>query len=258
MKSRFAILLVSLLYASYAQAQDSLQREAAKTEIWVPEPRLVKPGANPQSAPDDALILFDGKNLDQWRSEWDSTQPADWTVTNGIVTVNKDKGGIVTRKRFTDYQLHLEYQIPDNISGTGQLRGNSGIFLANIGSGDEGYEVQILDNFNNKTYSNGQAGSVYKQFIPLVNACKKPGEWQTFDIIWQAPRFNRTGTLMSPAYVTVLHNGVLIQNHVELKGQTLWVGQPFYKEHGAAPIKLQAHGDPSEPISFRNIWLRRL
>jgi len=258
MNSRFILLLTGLLITAQARAQDSLQREAAKTEVWSPEPRIVKPGASPQAAPDDALVLFDGKNLDQWRSEWDSTKPAGWLVADGIVTVNKDKGGIVTRKRFTDYQLHLEYQMPEDISGTGQLRGNSGIFLANIGSGDEGYEVQILDNFNNKTYANGQAAPVYKQFIPLANACKKPGEWQTYDIIWQAPRFNRTGTLITPAYVTVLHNGVLIQNHVELRGQTLWVGQPFYKEHGAAPIKLQAHGDPSEPISFRNIWLRRL
>ncbi len=258
MHLKFASLLTGLILTAAATAQDSLQREAAKTEVWTPEPVIVKPGNSPQAPPEDAVILFDGKGLDQWRSEWDSTKPAGWTVADGIVTVNKEKGGIVTRKRFTDYQLHLEYRIPENISGNGQGRGNSGIFLANTGSGDEGYEVQILDNYQNKTYANGQAGAVYKQHIPLANACRKPGEWQTYDIIWQAPRFNHIGTLISPAYVTVMHNGILIQNHVELKGQTLWIGQPFYKEHGPAPIKLQSHGDPSEPISFRNIWLRRL
>ncbi len=252
------LLMAAMSVAAATTAQDSLQRLAARTEVWKPEPRVVKPGIAPHLPPDDALVLFDGKHLDAWRAEWDSTQPAGWTVANGILTVNKDKGGIVTRKRFTDYQLHLEYLIPEDISGSGQDRGNSGVFLAQTGSGDEGYEIQILDNYNNKTYANGQAGSVYKQHIPLVNACRKPGEWQSYDIIWQAPRFDRAGTLVSPAYVTVLHNGVLIQNHVELLGQTRWAGSPFYKEHGPSPIKLQAHGDPSLPLSFRNIWLRRL
>ncbi len=132
------------------------------------------------------------------------------------------------------------------------------MFLASTGAGDAGYELQVLDSFGNKTYVNGQAGSVYKQSIPLVNASRKPGEWQTYDIIWTAPTFNADGSLKTPAYVTALHNGVLIQNNFELKGETMYIGKPEYKKHDAAPIMLQSHGDPSEPISFRNIWLREL
>jgi hypothetical protein len=245
-------------FIATAEAQDSLSKAAAKTEVWGPEPAIVTPGALPQDAPSDAIILFNGSNLDQWRSEKNTTTPAGWDVADGIVTVNKKNGGIVTRQNFTNYQLHLEWRVPANITGSGQGRGNSGVFLANTGNGDVGYEVQILDNYNNKTYNNGQAGSVYKQTIPLANACKKPGEWQYYDLIWTAPQFNTDGTLKTPAYITVLHNGVLLQNHTEVKGQTLWIGQPFYKAHGASPIKLQSHGDPSEPISFRNIWLRPL
>ncbi|MBL7762677.1 MAG: DUF1080 domain-containing protein, partial [Chitinophagaceae bacterium] len=147
---------------------------------------------------------------------------------------------------------------PANITGSGQARGNSGIFLASAGKGDDGYELQVLDNYNNKTYVNGQVGSMYKQSIPLANACKKPGEWQVYDIIWTAPRFNDDGSVKSPGRVTAFHNGVLVQNNYELKGNTPYIGPPVYKKHGAAPIKLQDHGDPSEPISYRNIWLREL
>jgi hypothetical protein len=157
-----------------------------------------------------------------------------------------------------DYQLHIEWRIPENITGSDQARGNSGVFLASSGPGDNGYELQVLDNYNNKTYVNGQAGSIYKQAIPLVNACKKPGEWQGYDVIWTAPRFNNDSSLKSPARVTVFHNGVLVQNNFELKGLTLYIGKPYYKKHGASPVKLQAHGDPSEPISYRNIWIREL
>ncbi len=240
-------------------AADSMREaQAAKTEVWSPEPPVVTPGPTAASAPSDAVVLFDGTTLQQWRAEKDSTMPAGWDVHDGIMTVNKKNGGIVTKQRFNDYQLHLEWQVPENITGSGQARGNSGVFLANTGAGDEGYEIQILDNYHNKTYVNGQAGSVYKQSIPLANACRKPGEWQTYDIIWNAPRFNADGTVKTPAYVTVMHNGVLLQNHTELKGQTAWIGQPVYIAHGPSPIKLQAHGDPSEPISFRNIWLRPL
>lgn len=246
-----AVCVVTLLHA-----QNDPAAQAAKTEIWSPEPPIVTPGNTPQDAPSDAIILFDGKNLDQWHAEKDSTTPAGWTVADGIITVNKKAGGIITKQRFNDYQLHLEWKVPTNITGTNQARGNSGVFVANTGKGDEGYEIQILDNYNNKTYVNGQAGSVYKQAIPMANACKKPGEWQYYDIIWNAPRFNEDGSLKTPAYVTVIHNGVLLQNHTELKGVTKWIGTPEYKAHGASPIKLQAHGDPSEPISFRNIWLR--
>lgn len=237
-------------------AQNDPAAQAAKTEIWSPEPPVVTPGNTPQDAPSDAIILFNGKNLDQWHAEKDSTTPAGWTVADGVMTVNKKAGGIITKQRFNDYQLHLEWKVPTNITGTNQARGNSGVFVANTGKGDEGYEIQILDNYNNKTYVNGQAGSVYKQAIPMSNACKKPGEWQYYDIIWNAPKFNADGSLQTPAYVTVIHNGVLLQNHTEVKGVTKWIGTPEYKAHGASPIKLQSHGDPSEPISFRNIWLR--
>lgn len=237
---------------------DSLEKQAAKTEIWSPLPPLVTPGNIVMEAPSDAIILFGGKDLDQWRSVANPGQPAGWTVGNGFFTVNKKHGNIETKQSFTDYQLHLEWKIPENVEGLGQLRGNSGVFLASTGSADKGYELQIVDSYNNKTYVNGQNGSVYKQYIPLANACKKPGEWQTFDIIWTAPRFNEDATLQSAARVTVIQNGVLIQNNVTLKGETVWIGTAAYKKHGAAPIKLQGHNDPSEPISFRNIWIRPL
>jgi len=228
------------------------------TEFYSPVPKVVTPGNAVAEPPSDAIVLFDGKNLDQWTSVKTPGDPAKWTVADGVFTVNKGTGNIQTKKAFTDYQLHLEWRIPADITGTGQARGNSGVFLASTGPGDDGYEIQILDCFNNNTYVNGQTGSVYKQAIPLANACKKPGEWQTYDIFWTAPRFNDDSTLKTPAYVTVVHNGVLLQNHYELKGQTVYIGTPFYKKHGPAPIKLQAHGDKSEPISYRNIWLREL
>jgi 3-keto-disaccharide hydrolase len=222
-----------------------------------PAPPLVVPGATPGAAPSDAIVLFDGKNLDQWVSTRDKS-PAGWTVADGVVTVNKPAGNIETKRSFTNFQLHLEWRVPEGVTGTGQARGNSGLFLAGTGEGDAGYELQILDSYNNETYVNGQAGSVYKQYIPLVNAMRKPGEWQTYDVIWTAPVFNADGSLRTPAFLTAFHNGVLIQNHVELKGETRNIGKPEYKKHGAAPIKLQAHGDPSPPISFQNIWVREL
>ena len=203
-------------------------------------------------------FLFDGKNLDEWVSVKDPQSPAQWKVADGVITVNKSVGNIQTKRAFTDYQLHIEWKIPANITGSGQARGNSGVFLASTGPGDDGYEMQVLDCYNNATYVNGQTASIYKQSIPLANACKKPGDWQTYDIVWTAPRFNDDGTLKSAARVTAFHNGVLVQNDYELKGATKYIGSPEYKKHGASPIKLQAHGDPSEPISYRNIWIREL
>jgi len=234
------------------------QGDPKATEVWSPVPRVVTPGNHFADAPSDAIILFNGKNLDEWSSVRDSTREAGWKVAGGIMTVDKTKGNIRTKRNFMDYQLHLEYRIPKNITGTGQARGNSGVFLASTGQGDAGYEIQILDSYNNETYVNGQAASVYKQYPPLVNACKRPGEWQTYDIVWTAPRFNEDKSLKSPARVTVFQNGVLVQNNVELKGPTLYIGTPKYTAHGASPIKLQAHGDDSAPISFRNIWVREL
>jgi hypothetical protein len=249
------ILFITLLFTSQ---QIFAQGDPKATEVWSPVPRVVTPGKTFADAPSDAIVLFDGKNLDQWESANDTTKAAGWNVVGGIMTVDKKAGNIQTKQRFMDYQLHLEYRIPENITGSDQARGNSGVFLASTGPGDAGYEMQVLDNYNNKTYVNGQAASIYKQYPPLVNVCKKPGEWQTYDVIWTAPRFNEDGSLKSPAKVTAFHNGVLVQNNVELKGPTLYIGTPSYKAHGASPLKLQAHGDPSAPISYRNIWLREL
>jgi len=210
-----------------------------------------------QVAPADAIILFDGKNLDEWVTVKDKSA-AKWTVSENIFTVKKGTGNIQTKRTFTNYQLHIEWKIPVNITGDGQGRGNSGVFLASTGTGDGGYELQVLDSYNNVTYSNGQAGSIYKQFIPLVNASRKPGEWQSYDIIWTAPIFNENGSIVSTARATVMHNGILIQNNIELKGETAYIGPPIYKKHGPSPIKLQDHGDPSPAISFRNVWIREL
>lgn len=246
-----------VLSMNTASAQESKDPKA--TEVWQPEPKIVAPGTAGNAAPpSDAVVLFDGTNLDEWESADDTNAPARWTLADGAVTVKKGAGNIQTKRAFTDYQLHLEWRIPGNISGEGQARGNSGLFLASTGPGDEGYEIQILDSYNNRTYSNGQAGAIYKQHIPLANANKKPGEWQTYDVVWTAPRFNDDGSLKSPARVTAFINGVLVQNNVELQGTTVYIGKPSYKKHGPAPIKLQDHGDPSEPISFRNIWVREL
>jgi hypothetical protein len=247
-------LAVLLLAPVFVTAQQKAKPE--DTEAWTPVPKIITPGKTNTDAPSDAVVLFNGSNLNQWVSAKDSTKPANWKVQNGVFTVDKKEGDIQTKDAFTDYQLHLEWKVPKNITGKGQARGNSGIFLASVFDG--GYELQILDSYKNETYVNGQAGSVYKQYIPLANPLRPPGDWQAYDIIWTAPRFNQDGSLKSPARVTALLNGVLVENNVELKGRTEYIGQPSYKAHGPAPIKLQAHGDPSEPISFRNIWLRPL
>jgi hypothetical protein len=228
------------------------------TEVWQPVPKVVTPGPAVEAAPpSDAIVLFDGKNMDEWISVKDKS-PAQWVVADGVMTVNKTGGSIETKRSFHNYQLHVEWKIPTNITGTSQGRGNSGVFLASTGLGDAGYELQVLDSYQNATYVNGMAGSLYKQAIPLANPARKPGEWQSYDIAWTAPVFNADGTLKSPAFATVFFNGVLVENHFELQGETRYIGKPFYKAFDGAPIKLQAHGDKSEPISFRNIWVREL
>lgn len=254
MKTTFFAILFILVTVSNSFAQT----DPKATEVWSPEPKIVTPGQTPADAPSDAIILFNGKNLDEWANAKDKTKPALWTVSNNVITVKKGTGDIETKRMFTDYQLHIEWRIPENITGENQARGNSGIFLASTEGGESGYEIQVLDCYNNKTYVNGQTASIYKQAIPLANACKKPGEWQVYDIIWTAPRFNEDGTLKSPARVTAIHNGVLVQNNVEVKGTTQYIGQPVYKKHGPAGIRLQDHGDPSAAISYRNIWVREL
>jgi len=252
-------ILVVAAGAAFLTTTAFAQNKPEDTEVWTPVPKVVTPGKSAADAPADAVQLFNGKNLDEWESVNNPGEPAKWKVADNAITVDKSTGNIQTKKKFTDYQLHIEYRIPANITGTGQARGNSGIFLASIGKGDDGYELQVLDNYNNATYVNGQAGSIYKQTPPLVNACKKPGEWQAYDVIWTAPRFNDDGSVKSPARVTVIHNGVLVQNNTELKGPTRYIGKASYeKAHCPSPIKLQAHGDKSEPLSFRNIWVREL
>jgi Domain of Unknown Function (DUF1080) len=254
------LLLLAFNTVSVSAQQDAQPKPKPEdTEIWSPEPPVVTPGATCAAAPSDAIVLFDGKNLDEWVMTKDKS-PANWVVHDGIVTVKKgeDAGNIETKRSFKNYQLHIEWRIPENITGTSQARGNSGVFLASTGPGDGGYELQVLDNYNNKTYVNGMVGSLYKQAIPLANAARKPGEWQTYDVVWTAPTFNSDGSLKTPAYATVFFNGVLVEDHFELKGQTLYIGKPFYTAYDKAPIKLQAHGDKSEPISFRNIWVREL
>jgi hypothetical protein len=224
---------------------------------WTTSSRWTKGG--PRQSEGHAIVLFDGRNLDEWVQNRDKS-PAKWIVGDGVLTVSKARGvgNIETKRSFRNYQLHIEWKIPVDVTGSDQERGNSGVFLASTGTGDAGYELQILDSYNNKTYVNGQGGSIYKQGIPLVNPSRKPGEWQSYDVVWTAPVFEADGSVKTPAYATVFFNGVLVQNHFELKGETLYIGKPFYKKYDTAPIKLQAHGDPSPPISFRNIWVREL
>lgn len=250
-----ALILVAVGVPAFAQQQSTMRPE--QTEVWQPVPPVVTPGVKESDPPSDAIVLFDGKDESQWVSAQDHS-PAQWIVADGVLKVNKQGGNIETKRAFKDYQLHIEWRIPADISGSGQARGNSGVFLASLGPGDAGYELQVLDSYNNATYVNGMAGSLYKQSIPLANAARKPGEWQTYDVVWTAPRFNPDGSLKTPALATVFWNGVLVDNHFQLQGQTLYIGKPFYKAYDRAPIKLQAHGDKSEPISFRNIWVREL
>jgi len=244
---------ISLIAASTLVGSVALGQKPADTEVWLPVPPIVTPGRTNADPPSDAVILFDGRNLDGWISAADGS-PARWIVAAGIVTVNKQSGDIKTKRLFGSYQLHIEWRIPETITGTDQARGNSGVYLASFDSG--GYELQVLDSYNNTTYVNGQAGSIYKQFPPLVNAARKPGEWQSYDVVWTAPTFKNDGSLNTPAFVTAFHNGVLIQDHVALRGVTKYIGAPGYTHHGPAAILLQAHGDPSPPISYRNIWVR--
>ena len=211
-----------------------------KSGIDWPEPVVVTPGMG-AAPPSDAIVLFDGTNLDHW------TGVENWTIADGVGTAGSS---ITSRDRFGDCQLHLEFATPEKVEGTGQGRGNSGIYLM------KRYEVQILDSYENQTYFDGQCAAIYKQRPPLVNACRPPGEWQTYDIIFRAPRFNEDGSVAIPAAVTVLQNGVLVQDHFELQGGTFWDEPPHYTKHSERePLQLQYHGNP---VRFRNIWIRDL
>jgi hypothetical protein len=212
------------------------------------EPVTVTAGRTSADPPSDAIVLFDGKDLSRWRGQ--NGEPARWTIRDGYVEVVPGSGDITTKEGFGDVQLHIEWATPVVVKGEGQDRGNSGVFLM------EQYEVQVLDSYDNKTYFHGQAGSVYKQHAPLVNASRKPGEWQTYDIVFHAPRFDEQGKVIDRARVTVLHNGVLVQNNAEIYGITYNDRPALYIAHDMnRPIRLQDHGNP---MRFRNIWIRRL
>lgn len=245
MKVFFRVALMGLAWLVLPACAEEMAPEL--TEVWEPEPAVVTPGVG-MAPPSDAIVLFDGSDLSAWQHQ--DGRDAEWTVADGAMTVEPKTGDIQTRKGFGDVQLHLEWRTPADVESESQGRGNSGVFLQGL------YEVQVLDSYNNRTYSNGQAASLYKQHIPLVNASRGPGEWQNYDIVFKAPRFGDDGGLVSPAFVTVFHNGVLVQNHVELKGPTIYRGYPEYQAHAdRLPLMLQDH---SNPVSFRNIWVREL
>lgn len=246
--TRPLLMAVGLLAtaAVSAQANSDPARDPAKTEVWTPVPASV--ATPPGGAPSDAVVLFDGRDVSAWESEQGGRVP--WSVADGALTVVPGSKGIRTRQRFCDIQLHVEWRSPIATKGfNGQDRGNSGIFLQEL------YELQVLDSYNNATYANGQAASLYKQAMPLVNASRAPGEWQAYDIIWKAPRFSPGGGLTSPARITVLHNGVLVQDDTVLAGKTEYIGAPSYSPHACAPIYLQEH---DSRVSYRNIWVREL
>ncbi|TWT32254.1 hypothetical protein KOR34_40160 [Posidoniimonas corsicana] len=210
-----------------------------------PEPPVVTPGEKDTDPPSDAMVLFDGTS----KSAFDNAD--NWKVEDGVLIAGR--GAIVTRESFGDCQLHIEWSAATPVRGRGQGRSNSGVYFASQSEGN-GYEVQILDSYENPTYFDGQAGALYKQQPPMVNAMRPPGEWNSYDIIWTAPRFHSDGSLKSPAYMTVIHNGVLVQNHTELAGKTAWDSVPKYTAHpDRLPIRLQDHGNP---VRFRNIWVR--
>lgn len=243
-----AALCGSFAGGAVAQDADALDRRARSevTEIWEPVPRVV--AAPEGQPPSDAIILFDGSNLDGWESVRGG--PAGWHLEDGAMRVARGSGDIRSTQAFCDVQLHIEWRTPANNEGhDGQDRGNSGVFL------QERYEVQVLDSHDNPTYPNGQAASIYKQHIPLVNASRGPEEWQVYDIIFTAPIFADSGELRRPAHLTVLHNGVVVQNHAQLQGPTEWIGYPAYAAHDCAPISLQDH---DADVSYRNIWVRPL
>jgi hypothetical protein len=237
---RAAAVCGAVLTASGLLAARSCAQEYLPGIDW-PEPTIITPGEKPGDPPSDAKILFDGKDMSAWKN-------ADrWKVADGVVTIGR--GEVETKEQFGDCQLHIEWSAPTEVRGSSQGRGNSGVFFGP-------YELQVLDSYDNKTYFDGQAGSIYKQTPPMVNVMRKPGEWNVYDVVWTSPRFNDDGTLASPAFITALHNGVVILNHFQLLGDTPFNRPPAYNKHDIKlPIKLQDHGNP---VRFRNIWIREV
>jgi hypothetical protein len=256
MRKTLLSFLICLMYvAGWAQDKGNVNPYAEPTtpeatEVWEPKPKTVIPGKN-GAPPSDAIILFDGTNFDEWINPRDSSE-AKWTLNkDGSMTVKLGRGigDIQTKRNFGDIQLHIEWKSPEKIVGDGQNRGNSGVIIQTL------YEIQVLDNNDNDTYVNGQVGSVYKQSIPLANASVPTGEWNVYDIIYHAPQFGEYGNVIKKGTVTVLHNGVLIQDHFELIGPMTFIGWPKYKPHGKLPLLLQNHNCE---VSYRNIWVREL
>jgi 3-keto-disaccharide hydrolase len=245
MNDRLKTIALSLIFASISATAKE------QPENWHHEPPLVTPGTG-SAPPSDAIVLFDGKDQNEWikskiRKKNKDDEEATWSVQGKVLTIVPKQGSIQTKRSFGDMQLHIEWRAPFEEGRVGQDKGNSGIFIQNR------YELQVLNSYQNKTYSNGQAASIYKQYFPLANAMRPTGQWQVYDIVYTAPRFKKDGSLKTPAYITVLHNGVLVQNHVAITGPT--IGPPSYSAHGDAPITLQDH---SNPVSYRNIWVRPL
>ena len=233
-----------------AMKGSNAQKEWPMHDLNRPLPPMVDsgPAGPPIAVPSDAIILFDGKNLSQWEDA--KGGPAGWKVENGCMEVIPKAGSIRTKKGFGDCQLHVEWATPGEVSGEEQERGNSGVFLMDT------YEVQVLDSFNNRTYADGMAAAIYGQFPPIVNASRRPGEWQTYDIIFHRPHFDAGGRVTQPARMTVFHNGVLVHDNVELLGPTTHKVRTPYKAHpDKLPLSLQDHGNP---VRYRNIWLREL
>lgn len=249
------VCIVSSLWVCGLFAQDfPALTKPEQTEFYEPVPKVVTPAKNVGDAPSDAIVLFDGKNLNNWISVKDTSgkTPAGWKLdpTEGSMTVARGAGDIKTKQVFGDFQLHIEWRSPiEPETLKGQQKGNSGIFL------QERYELQVLNNYQNSTYTNGQAGSLYKQTPPMANVCRVPGEWNSYDVVYIAPRFRKNGSVESPATVTVIHNGVVVQNHTVIQGTTEYIGAPKNIAHGKGGIKLQDHGNA---VSYRNIWIREL
>ena len=249
------LISLPLLFASnsFAQIQTGKDgkpttKDPEVTEYYSPVPAEVTPGNSSSARPSDAISLFEGNDLSKWESA--SGKQPEWTTNADVLTIVPDKGDIQTKQKFGSFQLHIEWRISSSVTGTGQERGNSGIFLQGL------YELQVLDSYHQETYVNGQAGSIYKQAIPLVNACRKPGEWQSYDIVFTAPVFSSNKRVIYPAKVTVFQNGVLILNDFHILGSTQYIGMPDYPYYdGTGPIRLQDHHNPT---SFRNIWIREL
>lgn len=238
---------VALLSCKLIIAEQKKSKEWAIHDMNRPRPVVVTPGDLPGQPPSDAIILFDGTDLSQWLGKND--QPAKWKIENGYMEVNKT-GTIRTKQSFGDCQLHIEWATPSVVKGTSQKRGNSGIHFMSR------YEVQVLDSYDNITYADGQAASIYGQHPPLVNASRKPGQWQTYDIVFRGPRFDKHRKLLRPARVTVLHNNVLVQDNVDIRGATAHKKQAQYKQHpDKLPFTLQDHRNP---VRYRNIWIRHL